>query len=144
MCVCVLSMSFYSTATFFFLMIRRPPRSTRTDTLFPYTTLFRSVFSIGFGPELFGFNDRRGTRWKFSALPLGGYVKMFGHAETTTGPDGAERPIGPEERAEAFHFKSLSQSPATVISDPPPTFQIPTASWRAIVCRHDQHSVFHV
>src|SRR3546814_1083148 len=32
---------------FFFLMIRRPPRSTRTDTLFPYTTLFRSTFAIG-------------------------------------------------------------------------------------------------
>ena len=36
------------------------------------------VFSIGFGPELFGWTDRRGTRWKFSALPLGGYVRMFG------------------------------------------------------------------
>src|SRR3546814_15151854 len=32
---------------FFFLMIRRPPRSTRTDTLFPYTTLFRSAASVG-------------------------------------------------------------------------------------------------
>ena len=32
------------------------------------------VFSIGFGPELFGINDRAGTRWKISALPLGGYV----------------------------------------------------------------------
>src|SRR5580658_8165070 len=36
------------------------------------------VFSIGFGPELVGFNDRRGTRWKISAIPLGGYVKFFG------------------------------------------------------------------
>ena len=36
------------------------------------------VFSIGFGPELFGFNDRHGTRWKVSAIPLGGYVKFFG------------------------------------------------------------------
>jgi hypothetical protein len=36
------------------------------------------VFSIGFGPELFGWWDRAGTRWKFSAIPLGGYVKMFG------------------------------------------------------------------
>ncbi|MEE8204146.1 MAG: site-2 protease family protein, partial [Alphaproteobacteria bacterium] len=38
------------------------------------------VFSIGFGPELFGWDDRSGTRWKVSALPLGGYVKMFGDA----------------------------------------------------------------
>ena len=36
------------------------------------------AFSIGFGPEIFGFNDKRGTRWKFSLLPLGGYVKMKG------------------------------------------------------------------
>ena len=35
-------------------------------------------FSIGFGPELIGFNDKRGTRWKFSLIPLGGYVKMKG------------------------------------------------------------------
>ncbi len=42
------------------------------------------VFSIGFGPELFGFNDRAGTRWKFSALPLGGYVKMHGDADPTS------------------------------------------------------------
>jgi regulator of sigma E protease len=42
------------------------------------------VFSIGFGPELFGINDRVGTRWKFSALPLGGYVKMHGDADPTS------------------------------------------------------------
>ena len=35
-------------------------------------------FSIGFGPELVGFNDKRNTRWKFSLIPLGGYVKMKG------------------------------------------------------------------
>ena len=35
-------------------------------------------FSIGFGKELFGFNDKSGTRWKFCAIPLGGYVKLFG------------------------------------------------------------------
>ena len=42
------------------------------------------VFSIGFGPELFGRNDRHGTRWKFSAIPLGGYVKMLGDADATS------------------------------------------------------------
>ena len=36
------------------------------------------TFSLGFGPELAGFNDRHGTRWKISAIPLGGYVKFFG------------------------------------------------------------------
>ena len=49
------------------------------------------VFSVGFGPELFGYTDRFGTRWKFSAIPLGGYVKMFGQAERVLEPDGRER-----------------------------------------------------
>jgi regulator of sigma E protease len=76
------------------------------------------VFSIGFGPELIGFNDRHGTRWKFSALPLGGYVKMFGHAETVTEPDGRERAMTAEERTVAFSFKRLSQRAAIVFAGP--------------------------
>ncbi len=47
------------------------------------------VFSIGFGPELFGFNDRHGTRWKMSAIPLGGYVKFFGDENAASVPDPA-------------------------------------------------------
>src|SRR5665213_4633454 len=46
------------------------------------------VFSIGFGPELFGWFDRAGTRWKLSAVPLGGYVKMFGDADPASMPGG--------------------------------------------------------
>src|SRR3954454_41631 len=42
------------------------------------------TFSIGFGPELFGRNDRHGTRWKVSAIPLGGYVKMLGDADAAS------------------------------------------------------------
>src|SRR6202034_1326145 len=45
------------------------------------------VFSIGFGPELAGFNDRHGTRWKISAIPLGGYVKFFGDDSEASTPD---------------------------------------------------------
>lgn len=45
------------------------------------------VFSIGFGPEVFGFTDKAGTRWKFSLIPLGGYVKMFGDADASSKPD---------------------------------------------------------
>src|SRR3546814_731124 len=50
------------TCLFFFLMIRRPPRTTRTDTLFPYTTLFRSrlVALAGDGDRLAQRQDRRG------------------------------------------------------------------------------------
>ena len=45
------------------------------------------TFSIGFGPELLGFNDRHGTRWKLSAIPLGGYVKFFGDENAASVPD---------------------------------------------------------
>jgi len=42
------------------------------------------VFSVGFGKELFGYTDKSGTRWKFSLLPLGGYVKMHGDADASS------------------------------------------------------------
>lgn len=66
------------------------------------------VFSIGFGPELFGWTARSGTRWKVSALPLGGYVKMFGDMDATSRPDD-ERFAGmtEAEKAVAFPMKPL-------------------------------------
>src|ERR1700739_1546640 len=47
------------------------------------------AFSIGFGPELIGFNDRHGTRWKISAIPLGGFVTFFGDENAASVPDKA-------------------------------------------------------
>jgi regulator of sigma E protease len=76
------------------------------------------VFSVGFGPELFGWTDRVGTRWKFSAIPLGGYVKMFGQAERVLEADGREREMSAEERAVAFHHKALWQRAAIVFAGP--------------------------
>jgi regulator of sigma E protease len=81
------------------------------------------VFSIGFGPELFGWYDRAGTRWKFSAVPLGGYVRMFGEAD----PSSAFAAVRPEamseaERAASFHFKRLGQRAAIVIGGPAANF----------------------
>lgn len=78
------------------------------------------VFSIGFGPELFGWTDRAQTRWKFSAIPLGGYVKMFGEQEF--GPDGAQRAMTEEERAVSFHAKRLGQRAAIVAAGPVANF----------------------
>ena len=66
------------------------------------------VFSIGFGPELFGFNDRHGTRWKISAIPLGGYVKFFGDENAASVPD--QETIGQmteAEQRESFFFKPV-------------------------------------
>lgn len=76
------------------------------------------VFSIGFGPELFGWNDRAGTRWKVSALPLGGYVKMFGDADAASTPGENVSRMSPEERAVSFHHKSLGQRAAIVAAGP--------------------------
>src|SRR6478752_7600649 len=61
------------------------------------------VFSIGFGRELFGWNDKAGTRWKIALLPLGGYVKMFGDASaaSTTDADAIEQ-MSEEERKLTF------------------------------------------
>ena len=76
------------------------------------------VFSIGFGPELFGWKDRAGTRWKFSAIPLGGYVKFFGDADAASTP-GAELPEMTEaEKAVSFHHKRLGQRAAIVAAGP--------------------------
>ncbi len=75
------------------------------------------VFSIGFGPEIYGWTDRLGTRWKFSAVPLGGYVKMFGENAMPGEPED-ECPLTPEERAVSFHHKSLGQRAAIVAAGP--------------------------
>jgi regulator of sigma E protease len=76
------------------------------------------VFSIGFGPELFGWTDRAGTRWKVSAIPLGGYVKMFGDADPASTPDANLATMSPEERAVSFHHKRLGQRAAVVAAGP--------------------------
>ena len=66
------------------------------------------VFSIGFGPELIGWTDRNGTRWKISAIPLGGYVKFFGDENAASVPDpSAVAAMPPEEREQSFFHKSV-------------------------------------
>jgi regulator of sigma E protease len=75
------------------------------------------VFSIGFGPEAFGFTDKAGTRWKFSIIPLGGYVKMFGDANAASQPGDADD-IPSDQRDKAFPCKSLGQRAAIVAAGP--------------------------
>lgn len=74
------------------------------------------VFSIGFGPEIYGWTDRVGTRWKISAVPLGGYVKMFG--ETVAGDEEEGVTLTAEEQAVSFHHKTLGQRTAIVAAGP--------------------------
>src|SRR5512140_263194 len=77
------------------------------------------VFSIGFGPELVGFNDRHGTRWKISAIPLGGYVKFFGDdSEASTPSPEMLAGMTEEERAGSFHYKKVGPRAAIVAAGP--------------------------
>ncbi|MEQ8441697.1 MAG: RIP metalloprotease RseP [Alphaproteobacteria bacterium] len=80
------------------------------------------VFSIGFGRELFGYTDRHGTRWKFSIVPLGGYVRMFGEhsMEAVQGETGVA--MSDDERAVSFDHKSLARRAAIVFAGPAANF----------------------
>lgn len=80
------------------------------------------VFSIGFGPEVWGFNDKKGTRWKFSWIPLGGYVKFFGDATEASAPSNALPAMTEEEKKVAFHYKTLPQKSAIVFAGPAVNF----------------------
>jgi regulator of sigma E protease len=77
------------------------------------------TFSLGFGPELAGFNDRFGTRWKISAVPLGGYVKFFGdESEASTPSSETLSNMTEEERAGSFHHKDVGRRAAIVAAGP--------------------------
>jgi regulator of sigma E protease len=77
------------------------------------------TFSLGFGPELFGFNDRRGTRWRVSAVPLGGYVKFLGDdTEASTPSAETLANMTDEERAGSFHHKKVGPRAAIVAAGP--------------------------
>lgn len=76
-------------------------------------------FSFGFGPELVGFTDRHGTRWKISAVPLGGYVRFYGDEDAASKPDfAALDELPPEERARTFMGATLWKRAATVAAGP--------------------------
>src|SRR6201999_3763113 len=77
------------------------------------------VFSVGFGKEIVGFNDKYGTRWKISWLPIGGYVKFAGDADASSQPDAAAaEKMSAEEREGALLFKPLYQRALVAASGP--------------------------
>jgi regulator of sigma E protease len=79
------------------------------------------TFSIGFGPELFGWYAKSGTRWRISMLPIGGYVKMFGDAGEASTPD-TSREFTDAERSVAFQYKNVWQRMAIVLAGPAMNF----------------------
>lgn len=77
------------------------------------------TFSIGFGPELVGFNDRHGTRWKISAIPLGGYVKFLGDDNAASTPDhDALQEMSAADKSESFFHKPVGSRAAVVAAGP--------------------------
>jgi regulator of sigma E protease len=99
------------------------------------------TFSVGFGPELVGFNDRHGTRWKISAIPLGGYVKFFGDENAASAPDqSAVATMTPAERAESFHHQSVAKRAAIVAAGPIANFLLAIVIFAGIFMFHGRPS----
>lgn len=76
------------------------------------------AFAVGFGRELVGFNDRRGTRWRINAIPLGGYVKFTGDMHEASQPSPELVAMPAHEREGLFVFKSLWQRAIIVAAGP--------------------------
>lgn len=91
------------------------------------------AFSIGFGRELFGWYDRHGTRWKLSAVPLGGYVKFVGDMNGASVPDDAALAgMSAAERAVSFHHQPLWKRAAIVAAGPVANFILAILVFAAI------------
>lgn len=76
------------------------------------------AFAVGFGKELAGWTDRRGTRWKLCALPLGGYVQFAGDMNAASTPGPVDDGLTEAERAQVFQFKPLWQRALIVLAGP--------------------------
>lgn len=98
------------------------------------------VFSIGFGSELFGWYDRKGTRWRVSAIPLGGYVKFAGDANEASVPDyEAMKTMTPAEREGSIFHKTVGQRAAIVAAGPVANFIMAIVVFSAIAYFGGRH-----
>jgi regulator of sigma E protease len=86
------------------------------------------AFAIGFGPELIGFTDSGGTRWKFCAIPLGGYVKFVGDVGASSAPDSESLlELSESERTTAFQIQPNWKKALTVVAGPVANFLLAIA-----------------
>jgi regulator of sigma E protease len=91
------------------------------------------TFSVGFGPELIGFTDRYGTRWKISAVPLGGYVKFFGDENAASVPNAASvANMNADERRYSFFHQTVGNRAAIVVAGPFANFILAIAIFATI------------
>jgi regulator of sigma E protease len=95
------------------------------------------VFSLGFGPELVGWNDRKGTRWKISAVPLGGYVKFLGDDNAASVPDAEAVASMPEEQQrQTFLAQPVWARAAVVVAGPVANFVLAIIIFAGIFMFH--------
>lgn len=92
-----------------------------------YFGIKAEAFSIGFGREVAGFTDKRGTRWKFGWLPLGGYVKFAGDMNPAGQPSPEWLALPAVERAQTFQAKPLWQRAIVVAAGPITNFLVAIA-----------------
>ncbi len=91
------------------------------------------TFSIGFGKEIFGFTDSKGTRWRFAWIPLGGYVKFLDDANAASQPSADSlAKLTPAEQAGAFQTKPLWQRAAIVAAGPIANFLLAVVIYTAL------------
>jgi regulator of sigma E protease len=91
------------------------------------------VFSIGFGRELLGWTDRRGTRWKIALLPLGGYVKFAGDMNPASQPTAEWLALPKAERDATFQAKPVWQRFLIVLAGPAVNFLVAILIFMAIL-----------
>ena len=89
------------------------------------------TFSIGFGREIVGWTDRRGTRWKIALLPLGGYVRFVGDMNPASAPDVTGVDVAPELRDKSFHHKPVWKRFLIVLAGPMANFVLAIAIFAA-------------
>jgi regulator of sigma E protease len=95
------------------------------------------AFSLGFGPEFFGFDDRYGTHWRVAALPLGGYVKFLGDANGASMQDEAEiNALSAEERKVSFSTQKVWRRAAIVAAGPIANFVLAIVIFTGIFYFH--------
>ncbi|MEO0820500.1 MAG: RIP metalloprotease RseP [Pseudomonadota bacterium] len=90
------------------------------------------VFSIGFGPRLWGWKDKRGTEWQVAALPLGGYVRFVGDMDPASAGRIEDAHLTQAERKAAFHNAALGARAATVAAGPVFNFLLSIALFTAL------------
>lgn len=91
------------------------------------------TFSVGFGPEIAGWKDSKGTRWRISWIPLGGYVKFLDDEDvTSSAPHRNVKQMSARERAGSFHLKPVASRAAVVVAGPAANFVLAIAIFTVV------------